>query len=112
MRCIPFQIANFAYEGDLEKIAATPRIVAIRDNNSPYISIIADHLKIDLKPLTGRGTLLVFSESRTVTRVQERLDESEIWVFTENHRNEIPGFEPPSPKHVLAACRTFRATNL
>ena len=101
---ISFQTKSFSYAGDLEDIAATPRIVAIRSADSPYISVIDDLLKIDLKPLTEQGTLLVFTESCTITRVQERLNDSEIWVFTENRRPpdaDITGQNPSPSKHVL-----------
>ena len=101
---IPFQTKSFSYAGDLEDIAATPRIVAIRGPDSPYISAINHLLKIDLKPLTEHGTLLVFTESCTITRVQERLNNSEIWVFTENRHppeTDIPGLNPSPSKHVL-----------
>jgi hypothetical protein len=73
---IAFQTEHITYSGDLEEIAATPRIGAIRSKDSPYIDIIHDLLKIDLKPFTERGTLLVYSESRTVTRIQEQQDDS------------------------------------
>ena len=100
-RDMPFQTELFAYEGDLEDIMAIPRIVAIRNNASPYIEAIYNTVKIDLKPLTERGTLLVYSESCTVTRIEEQQGNSEVWVFTENRHLQIPGFDPPPAKHVL-----------
>ena len=98
---IAFQTEKITYSGDLEKIPAAPRIVAIRSKDSPYVGIIYDSLKIDLKPFTERGTLLVYSESQTVTRIQEQQDGTEVWVYTENRRSEIPDLEPDPPKHVL-----------
>ncbi len=110
---ISFQTKSFSYPGDLEDIAATPRIVAIRSPDSPYISAIDHLLKIDLKPLTGHGTLLVFTESCTITRVQERFNGSEIWVFTENRHprgTDIPGLNSPPSKHVLGVAIIPRTT--
>jgi hypothetical protein len=108
---IPFRTEFIPYEGDIESIPAAPLVVVIRGKDSPYFSFFRDMFKLDLTPLLERGTLLVSTESRSITRIQERVSDSEIWVSTESRRKGtsaipgidagIPGSDPIPGKHLL-----------